>query len=86
MRGRIVELIPKSVLYSTAVGIGCFLAFIGLQKSEGIGAIVYDGATLVTIGGCPPAEQVGFVGSARGRSTRVGIGVRSSSKPMRWRA
>lgn len=60
MRGRIVELIPKPVLYATAVGIGCFLAFIGLQQSEGLAAIVYDGATLVTLGGCPPEEQVGW--------------------------
>ena len=43
--------------FATAAGIGCFLAFIGLQKSEGIGAIVYDGATLVKLGGCPPEEQ-----------------------------
>jgi AGZA family xanthine/uracil permease-like MFS transporter len=57
VRGRLIELIPKPVLYGTAVGIGCFLAFIGLQKSEGLGMITYDGATLVGLGGCPPNEQ-----------------------------
>ena len=31
-------------------GIGMFLAFIGLQGSEGLGAIAADGATLVTLG------------------------------------
>ena len=44
-------------MMATAAGIGCFLAFIGLQKSEGIGLITFDGATLVTLGGCPPEEQ-----------------------------
>jgi AGZA family xanthine/uracil permease-like MFS transporter len=32
-------------------------AFIGLQKSEGLGLITYDGATLVTIGGCPYQDR-----------------------------
>ena len=47
-----------SLMMATAAGIGCFLAFIGLQKSEGLGVITFDGATLVTLGGCPPEEQV----------------------------
>ena len=45
-------------MMATAAGIGCFLAFIGLQRSEGLGIITFDGATLVTLGGCPPEEQV----------------------------
>ncbi len=49
-----MQLIPQSIMYATAAGIGCFLAFVGLQQSEGIGFITYDGATLVSIGGCPP--------------------------------
>jgi len=39
-------------------GIGLFLAFIGLQKSEGLGVVVYDSATLVRLGGCPAYAQV----------------------------
>jgi xanthine/uracil/vitamin C permease (AzgA family) len=38
-------------------GIGTFLAFIGLQQSEGIGFITFDPATLVTLGGCPPDQR-----------------------------
>ena len=33
-----------------AGGIGIFLAFIGLQNSEGIGLVTYNSATLVTLG------------------------------------
>lgn len=57
VRGRMVELIPRHILYSTAAGIGMFLAFLGLQYSNGIGLITADGATLVTLGGCPEDEQ-----------------------------
>jgi len=57
VRGRIVELIPRNIMFATAAGIGCFLTFIGLQQSEGIGLIVMDGATLTTLGGCPPDER-----------------------------
>jgi hypothetical protein len=52
LRAVFMELIPRNLLFATAAGIGCFLAFIGLQKSEGLGIITYDGATLVTLGGC----------------------------------
>uniref|UniRef100_A0A7R9VWM6 Uncharacterized protein n=1 Tax=Chlamydomonas euryale TaxID=1486919 RepID=A0A7R9VWM6_9CHLO len=58
LRAVFMELIPRNLLYATATGIGCFLAFIGLQKSEGLGIVTYDGATLVTIGGCLPTERV----------------------------
>jgi xanthine/uracil/vitamin C permease (AzgA family) len=37
-------------MLATAGGIGLFLAFIGLQNSEGIGLIQYNSATLVTLG------------------------------------
>jgi AGZA family xanthine/uracil permease-like MFS transporter len=39
-------------------GIGMFLAFIGLQSTEGLGIIAYDPATLVSLGGCPAYKQV----------------------------
>jgi hypothetical protein len=50
VRGRLVSLVPKSIMLATAGGIGLFLAFIGLQNSEGIGLVTYNSATLVTLG------------------------------------
>ena len=54
VRGFLVTLVPKSIMLATAGGIGLFLAFIGLQNSEGIGLVTYNSATLVTLGeqGC----------------------------------
>lgn len=51
---------PPSTPSPTAPGIGVFLAFIGLQQSEGIAFVTFDPATLVTIGGCPPEDR-GFM-------------------------
>lgn len=42
----------------SVAGIGMFLAFIGLQSTEGLGIISYDPATLVSLGGCPAVKQV----------------------------
>jgi xanthine/uracil/vitamin C permease (AzgA family) len=50
LRGRLIELVPKHIMLATAVGIGLFLAHIGLQQAEGIGLITFDPATLVTLG------------------------------------
>ncbi|KAG0608954.1 hypothetical protein M758_8G146300 [Ceratodon purpureus] len=57
-RTKIAKLIPRPVRLSTSAGIGLFLAFIGLQASEGVGLIAYDGATLVTLGACPREYRV----------------------------
>lgn len=57
-RTKLAKLIPKPVRISTSAGIGLFLAFIGLQASEGVGLIAFDGATLVTLGGCPREYRV----------------------------
>ncbi|KAJ3379348.1 hypothetical protein HDU84_006727 [Entophlyctis sp. JEL0112] len=57
IRQFIVRLIPKSLKTATGAGIGLFLAFIALQSSEGIGLVVNDSATLVTIGGCPDSSK-----------------------------
>jgi len=54
VRSKIVQFLPRCILLSTSAGIGLFLAFIGLQQSEGIGLVTYNSATLVTLGGCPP--------------------------------
>lgn len=57
-RTKLAKLIPQPVRISTSAGIGLFLAFIGLQASEGVGLIAFDGATLVTLGGCPSEYRV----------------------------
>jgi AGZA family xanthine/uracil permease-like MFS transporter len=58
VRGKMVSLVPKSIMLATAGGIGLFLAFIGLQNSEGIGLVTYNSATLVTLGGCPRENRI----------------------------
>lgn len=57
LRGRLIELVPKHIMLATAVGIGLFLSHIGFQQAEGIGLITHDAATLVALGGCPPAGR-----------------------------
>lgn len=54
VRTKLVEYLPKSIMYATSAGIGLFLCFLGLQNSEGLGVVTYQSATLVTLGGCPP--------------------------------
>ncbi|GBF94236.1 adenine guanine permease [Raphidocelis subcapitata] len=60
LRSGALTLVPRSTMLATAGGIGLFLAFIGLQKSEGMGIVVADPATLVGLGGCPLENQVHF--------------------------
>ncbi|KGN45828.1 adenine/guanine permease AZG1 [Cucumis sativus] len=57
-RAKLAKLIPKPVRISSSAGIGLFLAFIGLQNSQGIGLIAFNPSTLVTIGGCPESSRV----------------------------
>ncbi|OWM87372.1 hypothetical protein CDL15_Pgr022483 [Punica granatum] len=57
LRAKLAKLIPKPVRISSSAGIGLFLAFIGLQNSEGIGLIGYSSSTLVTLGGCPSSSR-----------------------------
>ncbi len=54
VRELIVDVIPLSLKHAISVGIGLFIAFIGLQ---GAGIIVHDKSTLVTLGnlGSPSA-------------------------------
>ena len=47
LRTLIVDLIPESLKYATTVGIGLFIAFIGLQNS---GIVVGNPATMLSIG------------------------------------
>ena len=57
-RTKIAKLIPQPVRLSTSAAIGLYLAFIGLQSSEGVGLIAFDGSTLLTLGGCPSEDRV----------------------------
>ncbi|XP_077239155.1 AZA-guanine resistant1 [Tasmannia lanceolata] len=52
-RAKLAKLVPKPVRISSSVGIGLFLAFIGLQNNQGIGLVGYSSSTLVTLGACP---------------------------------
>jgi xanthine/uracil/vitamin C permease (AzgA family) len=53
MRQWLVRLLPTSIKIASAVGIGLFLAEIGLSGSAGIGAISGAVATPLDIAGCP---------------------------------
>lgn len=57
-RTKIAKAIPRPVRLSTSAAIGLFLAFIGLQSSEGVGLVAYDGSTLLTLGACPREYRV----------------------------
>ncbi|KAL7542897.1 hypothetical protein ACHAXR_012777 [Thalassiosira sp. AJA248-18] len=61
LRYKIIKLIPKPVRVATPAGIGAFLAHLGLQTAEGIGAVVGDVATAVTLGGCPEDKRTKMV-------------------------
>jgi AGZA family xanthine/uracil permease-like MFS transporter len=61
VRYAIVRLVPEPVRHATAAAIGVFLAFIGLQTAEGIGVVVSDIATAVTLGACPPDKRTPIV-------------------------
>ncbi|KAG2430674.1 hypothetical protein HYH02_013671 [Chlamydomonas schloesseri] len=57
LRGKITQIVPKCVMLATSGGIGLFLAFIGMQTSNGIGLIAFEPATLVTLAGCPIEDR-----------------------------
>ena len=61
IRYAIIKLIPEPVKTSTPAAIGAFLAHLGLQTAEGIGVVVSDIATAVTLGGCPPDKRTSLV-------------------------
>ncbi|XP_047307100.1 adenine/guanine permease AZG2-like [Impatiens glandulifera] len=52
LRGKLARLIPKAVRLACAAGIGLFIAFVGLQSSQGVGLVGPDPTTLVTITAC----------------------------------
>jgi len=61
LRYKIIKLIPEPVRIATPAGIGAFLAHLGLQTAEGIGVVVGDIATGVTLGGCPEENRTPMV-------------------------
>ncbi|KAL7553104.1 hypothetical protein ACHAWF_016356 [Thalassiosira exigua] len=61
LRYKIIRLVPKPVRVATPAGIGAFLAHLGLQTAEGIGAVVGDVVTAVDLGACPPENRVKIV-------------------------
>jgi AGZA family xanthine/uracil permease-like MFS transporter len=60
-RYAIVKLIPEPVQVAMPAAIGAFLAHLGLQTAAGIGAVVSDIATAVTLGGCPVDKRTPIV-------------------------
>lgn len=46
---------------ASPAAIGFFLAHLGLQTAEGIGVVVSDVATAVTLGACPPEDRTPIV-------------------------
>ena len=61
IRYAIIKLIPEPVRLATPAAIGFFLAHLGLQTAEGIGVVVSDIATAVTLGACPPEKRTPIV-------------------------
>ena len=73
MRQWLVKMIPNSIKVATGVGIGLFLAEIGLTYSGGIGAITGGLGTPLSLGGCPVEylNKFGECTSHKLRSTTV---------------
>lgn len=59
IRDKIVDCIPLNLRYAISVGIGMFIAFLGLKN---VGIIVHNDATLVTLGSFTPAALIGILG------------------------
>lgn len=53
--------IPEPVRHAVPAAIGAFLAHLGLQTAEGLGIVVGDIATAVTLGGCSPEHRIPLV-------------------------
>lgn len=53
--------VPEPVRIATPAAIGAFLAHLGFQTAEGIGLVVSDIATAVTLGACPLENRVPIV-------------------------
>ena len=58
-RQRMVHAIPQSLRLAASVGIGLFIAFIGMKN---LGLIIKNDATLVSLGSFSPAVLLGLLG------------------------
>ncbi|KAL1922831.1 uncharacterized protein VTP21DRAFT_9207 [Calcarisporiella thermophila] len=54
IRQYLVKVLPNTIKNAMSVGVGFFLAHIGLQRTAGIGLVGFNPATLVGLAGCPP--------------------------------
>jgi AGZA family xanthine/uracil permease-like MFS transporter len=59
IRRRLVDAIPRSLVYAISVGIGLFITFMGLVK---IGVVAKSDATLVTAGSLSATVLIGLAG------------------------
>lgn len=59
IRDKIVDCIPLNLRYAISVGIGMFIAFLGLKNA---GIIVHNDAMLVALGSFTPAALIGILG------------------------
>lgn len=57
----ISKFLPEPIKLATGPAIGAFLAHLGLQTAEGLGVVVSDIATAVTLGGCSPEHRTPMV-------------------------
>ena len=77
VRYAIIRLVPEPVKVATPAAIGAFLAHLGLQTAEGVGVVVSDIATAVTLGGCPEDKRtyiVAFTESCAADTTNCVVG------------
>ncbi|KAJ0579769.1 putative xanthine/uracil/vitamin C permease [Helianthus annuus] len=58
LRAKVARFIPRSVRLASAVGIGLFIAFVGLQGNQGIGLVGSDPDTLVTLAACTRKDSI----------------------------
>lgn len=61
IRFALAKLIPEPIRLATAPAIGAFLAHLGFQTAEGLGVVVSDIATAVTLGACPEERRTPIV-------------------------
>ena len=68
LRSRLARMIPRNIRLATAVGIGLFLAFTGLQAHQGVGLVGASPSTLVTLTACSETDPA--TGACLGGSMR----------------
>ncbi|CAD6254256.1 unnamed protein product [Miscanthus lutarioriparius] len=56
LRSRLARMIPRNIRLASAVGIGLFLAFTGLQAHQGVGLVGASPSTLVTLTACSDVD------------------------------